>query len=106
MKTMQSKEKSLEEIKVFIKKEIPFDTMEKNGGIYESSSIGKDEYGGDITIGVSYEENEEDGEFYYYNIFVGEEYIDVANGELVYLDDKIPTSILSKIRYGIYELLV
>lgn len=38
---MSFKEKSLIELTDFIKKEIPFDSMKKNNGVYETSSLGK-----------------------------------------------------------------
>lgn len=105
---MSFKEKSLIELTDFIKKEIPFDSMKKNNGVYETSSLGKSLSGNNITIGVSYEDYEDNGsirEVYYYNIFDGEEYIDVMNGDFAYKGYKLPMWVVNKLKKEICKLI-
>ena len=106
---MKFKEKSLEEIMDFINNEIPFNELKKNSGIYETRPIIRniaEEY--DISIGVTYEDiegKEELGEWYYYNIFAGEEYVDLGEHCVGYKNDKVPTSTVMEIRKEISKLL-
>lgn len=108
MKNIKFKEKSLAEIEDFINEEIPFDELEKNGGIYETNVIAKDLFGDNITIGVAYEDvegNEGLGEWYYYNIFAGQEYIDLGKNYAGFTNNKTPTSALIAIKNKICELI-
>lgn len=112
------KGKSLKEIADFIKKEIPFNEMIENSGIYETNVIVRNiekEY--DITIGVSYEDSNRIGEpyelesgeklekWYYYNVFAGKEYVDLLGDCVGRIEDKLPTSVLIAIRKEISKLL-
>lgn len=108
MKNINFKEKTLAGISDFIKKEIPFDKIKKNGGVYETSSIEKDFFGDDITIGVTYEDIEWDESLeprYYYNIFVGNKYIDLGEECIGYPHDEIPISTLTSIKKEICKFL-
>lgn len=68
----------------FIMKEIPFDSLVMNGGIYETPPLANG-----LTIGVSLEEKG-----YYLNLFNGAEYIDIANGKYVSTKEEIVSMIL------------
>lgn len=107
---------NIEEITEFIKKEIPFDKMLKNCGIYETSPLAIDENNCAITIGVTYEDNldfeegisdynnENHKEHYCYNIFIGEEYINIDNS-IAYKNDLTPTSTVEELVREIKELV-
>lgn len=106
------KNKSVEEIKEFIKREVPFDKLIKNSGIYETSPLAILNDGSFITVGVSYEDNldYEEGEenynnrnlkeFYCYNLFAYIAYIDLYHS---YVDknELIPASTVDEIIYEI-----
>lgn len=103
---------SILEITTFIEKEIPFDKMIKNAGIYETAVLARLDDGTGITIGVCYEDNidYEEGvseeftkEHYYYNVFAGQEYIDLSNS-CAYKDNLIPESTIKEILHEISSL--
>lgn len=56
-----------------IMNEVPFSELEKNSGIFEFC-----EDSGKRSLGVSYEDSEDNKEVYIFNIFVGEEYINIS----------------------------
>lgn len=106
------KNKSVEEIKEFIKREVPFDKLIKNSKIYKTSPLAVLDNGSFITIGVSYEDNldYEEGkenynnrnlkEFYCYNLFIYGIYIDLYHSH-VDKNELIPTSTVEEIIYEI-----
>lgn len=61
-------------LKKIIKTEVPFHELVKNSGIYEFHESG------DLSIGVSYEEDEDGKERYIFNLFRQKnEYINISN---------------------------
>lgn len=103
---------SILEITKFIEKEIPFDRMIKNLGIYETGVLARLDDGDEITIGVCYEDNidyeecvseEFTKEHYYYNLFAGGEYIDLSNS-YAYKDNLIPEVTIKEILEEIFSL--
>lgn len=54
-----------------INKEIPFNDLVKNSGIYEFYQ------GGSIAVGVSFEEDEMNNDTYIFNLFLQNEYINI-----------------------------
>lgn len=109
---------SLTYLKNFIEQEIDFDNMLVNSGLYETNAIAKHiGFDGieDITIGVCFENSEAIGgpyeyndgtvleEFYTYNIFVGDEYINIFGGTIGSVEDRLPESTLALIRKEILD---
>lgn len=83
----------------FINKEISFDKIIKNEGIYETSPIGNT----DISIGVSYEGVNDEEDVYIYNVFAKEEYINIGNrGDN---NDKTPVLVIDEIRTVLSKLI-
>ena len=98
---MNFKEMSFQEIADFIKKEIPFDSMTINGGVYETSPIAKDYEGGNLTIGVTCvtdKDYTDEKLLYIFNIFTEDEFIDYTNCRTVCIDEGIPDSVLSEMK--------
>lgn len=67
---MQYTLETLPNISEFIKKQINFDILQKDAGIYETDFIGDS----DFTIGISYENNDAGDAAYVYNVFAGKEW--------------------------------
>jgi hypothetical protein len=65
---------TLPNISEFIKNQIPFNELKKGEGIFETDFINNSEF----TLGVSFEDNDDGEEVYIYNIFAGDEYINIA----------------------------
>lgn len=80
----------------FINKEISFDKLEKDKGIFETNPIN-----GDISIGVSYE-TEEGKDVYIYNVFDGSEYINVYNRGT--MECKVPKEVVEEIKDILAEI--
>lgn len=68
----ESKLMTYEEMKQILLTEIPFDTLEKNRGIYEFHEVGF------LSIGISYEDVYDPNDIYYYNLFWADQYIDIG----------------------------
>ena len=109
---------SLKELKEFIEKEIDFDNMVVNSGLYETKPVAKHlDYDGidDITIGVCFENSKAIGgpyelsdgteleEFYTYNIFVGPEYVNIFGDAVGSVEDRLPESTLILIKEAILD---
>lgn len=110
MEIDEFKSMSLEEFREFIDKQIPFCALEKGVGIHETNPIIKDANGDDISIGVTYDVVDSNvktnfKEGYYYNIFVGGEYIPVKEDCVAYANNRVPISIVRQIKNLICELL-
>ena len=107
---MNFKEMSLKEIEDFIKKEVPFDKIEGNTGVYETRSVGKDYLGDDITLGVTFDgycdcDNNERKPLFIFNVFTKDEFIDLRPVLQVAVDDGIPDLILSDIKCVVCGLM-
>lgn len=73
---------TLEKIKNSILTEVPFSSLEKNKGIFEFFEHGDNSKGfnpENLSLGISYEDIDEEKDVYIYNIFAGEEYINISN---------------------------
>ena len=66
-----------ENLRTFIFQEIDFDKIKKNVGIYETSTIGN------VSIGVSFEDDDDGNERYIYNLFVGIDEKNNISGEYI-----------------------
>lgn len=65
---------TVEKMKNIFRKEIPLKELMPDSGIHEFHIENEK------SIGVSYEHDENGKLIYYFNIFIGEEYIDFTNG--------------------------
>lgn len=75
-----------QEMKQFIQTEVPFTALEKNKGIYEFHQDGF------LSIGVSYEIDEESNDVYIYNLFYDDEYINISGSATI--DEQISDTII------------
>lgn len=83
---------SAAEILDIINKDVPFDNLMKNIGIYETRSLSSDLI---ISVGVSYEDDEDNKEIYIYNVFIDDEYIHIS--ETGTKEDRLPTAVINRI---------
>lgn len=89
-----------EYIENFIKSEIDLNNLYKNKCIYETNKIKNT----NISIGVSFESDECNNEYYIYNLFVNEEYININNKG--YIENKLPNSVLEELEHNINNLII
>lgn len=77
-----------------INKDIPFNNLIKNKGIYETRTLANSS----ISIGLSYED-EDEKEVYIYNVFVEDQYINISGrgNKKDILPDAVINEILSEI---------
>lgn len=114
---VETKSMSVEDMAEFIRGEISFDKMIKNSGIYETSPVAiMREDDCSVTIGVTYEDNPDfvkeakecasknQKEHYYYNIFIGQEYVDIDNST-AYKENPIPALTVKSLIHEIDELV-
>lgn len=95
--------KTSSQILDFINAEIPFNELKKNAGIFETNVITR--RGDDnITIGISYEDEEDEKDVYIYNIFIDEEYVNLYNRGNK--ENKTPISLINEIRDEIRNILL
>jgi len=87
--------KNSSEILEFINKEIFFNELIKNEGIFQTNTIENID-NSDISIGVSYEDDDNGEEVYIYNVFIDEdEYINIGNTGNK--ENKTPISVIDEI---------
>lgn len=91
-------ELTIENLADFIKKELPFNDLKIDTGIAETNNINNT----DISIGVSYERDENGNNVFIYNLFAGEEYINISNKGTD--KNKMPNSVLIELKDGILEV--
>lgn len=77
------------DFKEFIIKNIDFKQLVKNHGIYEFRISDK------ISLGISYEDIDNLTDIYIYNLFYGNEYINISGYATI--DDLIPDTILNEL---------
>ena len=63
---------TVDEMKQLIETEVPFDSLKLNASVVEFYAADK------LSIGISYETDDEGKECYIYNLFCGDEYINIA----------------------------
>lgn len=89
---------TLEKIKNAILKEVSFSKLEKNKGIYEFFKHGDNSKSfnpENLSLGISYEDIDNEKDIYIYNIFAGEEYINInAKGTK---ENPIPNEVLKEL---------
>lgn len=86
---------TLPNISDFISAQIPFKEMIKDNGIYETDFIN----GSNMSIGVSFETNDDGEEVYIYNVFAGDNYINIdeAGNKENIMPDSVINEILEKL---------
>lgn len=80
---------TIEEMKQFIKKNINFNELKKNKGIYEFIIENNK------SIGISYEDIDDKKDVFIYNLFVNNEYVNI-NGEGT-KENPLPDNILKEL---------
>jgi hypothetical protein len=93
--------KTSSQILDFINTKIPFNKLKKNEGIFETNVIENSD-NSDISIGVSYEDNDNGEEVYIYNVFVEDEYINISSTGNK--ENKTPISVIDEIRNVLLEI--
>lgn len=68
-----------EQMKEIINNEVPFSDLQKNKGIFEFHFVMNEVKGYEKSIGISYEDIDDETDVYIYNIFLGDEYINISN---------------------------
>lgn len=83
---------SIEEMKEIIMNEVPFSELQKDKGIYEFHE------NGEKSLGISYESGidfDERTDVYVYNVFIGEEYINVSGYGTK--ENRLPEEVLNEL---------
>ncbi|WP_373262163.1 hypothetical protein [Hungatella hathewayi] len=64
----------------FIEKELDYHAIDNeiNAGIYETNPIARNKNGNQLTIGCSFETDDDGLPIYIYNVFNGDEYINIC----------------------------
>ena len=87
-----------ESMKQVIMENVPFSELSKNKGIYEFFEPGDNNPGfkpKNMSLGISYEDADDEKDVYVYNIFIGEEYINISGRGSK--ENPLPDDVLSEL---------
>ena len=84
-----------EKMQAIIITEVPFADLQKNKGIFEFHFEMNENKGYEKSLGISFEDKDDETDIYIYNIFLGNEYVNIGN--VGTKENPIPNKVLEEL---------